>query len=212
MQQQKKDSILYTYLNYTTRLGVNIRIELIPIGAEVGHLSLKMGMSKETRLKLAIGLSSVFCVVEVVGGLWSNSLAILTDASHLLTDIAGFVIALIATIVAKRAACKNYTYGLVRAEVFGALLSVMTLWIITAILLYSAYFRAYDWFAGKPQVVDGRLMSFVALFGVGVNICLATVFHEEHGGAFHSHDHAHGDGHSHGHDHGHDSIKVMQQI
>ena len=165
-------------------------------------------MQKETRLKIAIVLSSIFCVVEVVGGLWSNSLAILTDASHLLTDIAGFAIALIATIVAKRAACKKYTYGLVRAEVFGALLSVMTLWIITAILLYSAYFRAYGWFAGEPEVVNGELMFYVALFGVAVNICLATVFHEEHGGAFHSHDHAHGDEHSHGHSHGDNSPQV----
>lgn len=164
-----------------------------------------MAISKETRLKLAIGISSVFCIVEVIGGIWSNSLAILSDASHLLTDIAGFVIALLATIVAKRAASKQYTFGLVRAEVFGALLSVMTLWLITAVLLYSAYFRAYDWFKGKSDVVDGKLMSFVALFGVGVNICLATVFHEEHGGAFHSHDHAHGNEHSHGHDHGHNS-------
>lgn len=166
-------------------------------------------MQKETRLKIAIGLSSVFCVVEVIGGLWSNSLAILTDASHLLTDIAGFVIALIATIVAKRAADEKYTYGLVRAEVLGALFSVMTLWIITAILLYEAYFRAMAWIEGSPSVVDGRLMSFTALFGVGVNICLATVFHEEHGGSFHSHDHGHSDDHSHGHSHGHDAPKQV---
>ncbi len=158
-------------------------------------------MKKETRLSIAIGLSLVFFVIEVIGGIWSGSLAILTDASHLLTDIAGFAIALIATVVAKREATSTYTYGLVRAEVLGALLSVVTLWAITSVLLYAAYFRALDWYQGKPGVVNGRLMSFVALFGVGVNICLATVFHEDHGGAFHSHDHAHGDNHSHGHEH-----------
>ena len=67
--------------------------------------------SKEKRLSVAIGLSSIFCTIEVFGGIWSNSLAILTDASHLLTDIAGFVIALIATIVAKKAADSKYTFG-----------------------------------------------------------------------------------------------------
>jgi zinc transporter 2 len=147
------------------------------------------GMSKEKRLSIAIGLSLIFFTVEVIGGIWSNSLAILTDASHLLTDIAGFAIALLATIVAKREADDKYTYGLVRAEVMGALFSVITLWIITAILLYEAYFRAVAWFEGHPPVVRGKLMSIIALFGVCVNICLATVFHEDHGGAFHSHDH-----------------------
>lgn len=168
------------------------------------------GMSKEKRLSVAIGLSLIFFTVEVIGGIWSNSLAILTDASHLLTDIAGFAIALIATIVAKREADDKYTYGLVRAEVMGALFSVITLWIITAILLYEAYFRAMAWFEGHPPVVRGKLMSIIALFGVCVNICLATVFHEDHGGAFHSHDHAHGDAHDHGHSHGHHEEKKSQ--
>jgi zinc transporter 2 len=161
------------------------------------------GLSKEKRLTLAICLSSTFLVIEVIGGIWSNSLAILTDASHLLTDIAGFAIALLATIVAKRAADEKYTYGLVRAEVIGALLSVLTLWIITAVLLYEAYYRAMDWFNGSPSIVNGKLMSAVAIFGIFVNICLAVVFHEDHGGAFHSHDHGHAEGH--GHDHGHSS-------
>ena len=153
-------------------------------------------MSKEKRLSVAIGLSLIFFTVEVIGGIWSNSLAILTDASHLLTDIAGFAIALIATIVAKREADDKYTYGLVRAEVMGALFSVITLWIITAILLYEAYFRAMAWFEGHPPIVRGKLMSIIALFGVCVNICLATVFHEDHGGAFHSHDHGRKSSHS----------------
>lgn len=163
-----------------------------------------MGLSKEKRLTLAICLSSIFLVIEIIGGIWSNSLAILTDASHLLTDIAGFAIALLATIVAKRAADENYTYGLVRAEVIGALVSVLTLWVITAVLLYEAYYRAMDWVNGSPSVVNGKLMSMFAIFGIFVNICLAVVFHEDHGGAFHSHDHGHAD-EGHGHDHGHSS-------
>ena len=71
----------------------------------------------------------------------------------------------------------------------GAFFSVLTLWIITAILLFEAYTRAVAWFEGHPVVVHGKLMSIIALFGVCVNICLATVFHEDHGGSFHSHDH-----------------------
>lgn len=169
---------------------------------------------------LAIGLSSAFMVVEVVGGYLANSIAIYSDAAHLLTDIAGFGIALLAAIAAKAPGTKTLTFGFARAEVFGALGSVMSLWVITVFLLYAAYFRAEKWFKGDPEPVNGALMFAVACFGVCVNLCLGWVFSDEHGGAFHpGHSHEHGHcAHSqpasaaapaaapqdHGHDHGHD--------
>jgi solute carrier family 30 (zinc transporter), member 2 len=165
-------------------------------------------MEKETRLMVAIGLSFVFMLIEIVGGYFANSIAIFSDAAHLLTDIAGFIIALIATIAAKSPGTKTMTFGLVRAEVFGALGSVLSLWIITACLLYAAFYRAVAWFENKAEVVDGFLMFAVACFGICVNLCLGYVFHEDHGGAFHpahSHDHGHA---SHGcGEHGHDDHK-----
>lgn len=166
-----------------------------------------MKLEKETRLKLAIGLSSTFCVVEVVGGYIANSIAIYSDAAHLLTDIAGFAIALLAVVASKAPGTKHLTYGFARAEVFGALGSILSLWVITAFLLYAAYIRALKWFEGHAETVDGFFMFLVACFGVCVNICLGLVFQSEHGGAMHpshshcNHDHSH-DGHSHGHDHG----------
>ena len=141
------------------------------------------GMDKETKLKLAIALSTVFLIVEVFGGYIANSLAIFSDAAHLLTDIAGFAISLLAVIASKRPGCKDYTYGLVRAEIFGALASILSLWVITAILVYEAYYRALAWFNGEAEDVNGKLMFFVALFGVFVNLCLGLVFSSEHGGA-----------------------------
>jgi zinc transporter 2 len=150
-------------------------------------------MQKESRLMLAICLSLVFMVVEIVGGYLANSIAIYSDAAHLLTDIAGFAIALLAAIAAKAPGTKRLTFGFARAEVFGALGSVISLWVITAFLLYTAYFRAVQWIEGHPEPVDGFLMFFVACFGVCVNICLGWVFHDEHGGAFHpGHSHEHG--------------------
>lgn len=162
-------------------------------------------MNKETRLILAIVLSMIFMLVEVVGGYLANSLAIYSDAAHLLTDIAGFGIALLAAIASKAPGTKHLTFGLARAEVFGALASILSLWVITAYLLYAAFCRADAWFKGNPEQVDGFLMFCVACFGVLVNLCLGQVFHEEHGGDFHpghSHEH-HGHGHDHGHSHGH---------
>lgn len=132
----------------------------------------------------------------------ANSIAIFSDAAHLLTDIAGFVIALIATIAAQAPGTKHLTFGMARAEVFGALASVMSLWVITAFLLYAAFFRALAWFENRADPVDGFLMFVVACFGVMVNLCLGYVFHEDHGGAFHpghSHEHGHScGGHGHG--------------
>lgn len=161
-------------------------------------------MKKETRLTLAIALSLTFMTAEIIGGIFANSLAILTDAAHLLTDVAGFGIALLATVMSRAPASENYTYGLARAEVMGALASILTLWVMTGCLIYEAYNRTVLWMRDEAENVDGRLMFIIACLGVVVNICLSCVFYEEHGGAFHSHDHDHGDhGHSHGHDHGH---------
>lgn len=131
-----------------------------------------MKLEKETRLKLAIVLSSIFLVGEVIGGYLANSIAIYSDAAHLLTDIAGFAIAFVASIASRTPGTKLLTFGLVRVEVFGALISVLSLWVITCFLLVSAYYRAVDWFRGEAEEVDGKLMFFVALFGVLVNICL----------------------------------------
>jgi cation diffusion facilitator family transporter len=141
-----------------------------------------VAMQKEAKLKLAIVLSTGFLLVEVIGGYIANSLAIYSDAAHLLTDIAGFAISLVAVIFAKRPGCKDYTYGLLRAEIFGALASILSLWVITAILVFEAYYRALSWTQGKAEYVNGKLMFFVALFGVGVNLCLGLVFSSEHGG------------------------------
>ncbi len=161
-------------------------------------------MQKETRLTLAICLSLTFMFAEITCGLWANSLAVLSDAAHLLTDVAGFAIALLATIMAKAPASKQYTFGLARAEVMGALASILTLWIMTFGLVIEAYSRAVSWFEGTMEPVNGKLMFSIAIIGVFVNLCLACVFLEDHGGAFHSHDHAHDSHHDHGsHVHGH---------
>jgi solute carrier family 30 (zinc transporter), member 2 len=137
----------------------------------------------------------------------ANSLAILSDAAHLLTDVAGFGIALLATLMASAPASKHYSFGLARAEVMGALASILSLWVMTAGLIVEAYSRTVSWYNGENIDVDGKLMFIIACIGVVVNLCLSCVFMEDHGGAFHSHDHDHGSGHGHGHDHGHPDIE-----
>jgi len=154
-------------------------------------------------------------------------LAILSDAAHLLTDIFGFSIALLAVHMAKSVANEDFTYGFARAEILGALASVLTLWIMIAALFYEATIRTINWFNGTAKPIDGKLMFIIACIGVFFNVCLAYLFSEEHGGIFHDHaghDHSHStkgncheahdielasdknlaDNHGHGHSHGHD--------
>jgi len=144
---------------------------------------------------LAIVLSFLFMTVEVIGGYIANSIAIYSDAAHLLTDVAGFLIALIATITSRQKGSRHLTFGYVRAEVLGALFSVLSLWIITVILFYEAFRRSIGWFNGHGEKVDGFFMFIVACFGILVNLSLGYLFQDEHGGALHP-------GHSHDHDHG----------
>ena len=165
-----------------------------------------MGMSKETRLTLAITLSFCFMLVEVAGGLYANSLSILADAAHLFSDVTGFVIALIAVILSKHPPSSTFTYGMARAEVMGAFCSVITLWTVTIYLVYTAVLRIDLWMKGEAEPVNGKLMFIIACFGILVNVCLALVFHED-SSSLTACSHAHGDGghdHSHGHGGGHE--------
>jgi zinc transporter 2 len=147
-------------------------------------------------------IAAAFMVVEAVGGFWAHSIAIWTDAAHLLSDVSGFAVALVAARIAARAAEGDHTFGYHRIEVLGALASVAMTWFVTGILVIEAAGRV-----AHPKPVDGRLMFILAATGVGVNLLLMGVLggHHHHGpgGHDHGHDHDHGHGHGHGHSHGH---------
>ncbi|KAF9351371.1 hypothetical protein BGX26_010599 [Mortierella sp. AD094] len=151
------------------------------------------------RLKIAIGLCSTFFVVELFGGLWSESLALLSDSFHLLTDITSFIISLAAIYLSQRPSTATHTFGYHRAEVLGALFSIFLIWGLTFLLVVEAYDRVRH-----PIDVDGKTMSVVAGLGVFVNIILMFVLggHHHHHGDDHEHGHSlqNGDDHDHGHD------------
>ena len=80
-------------------------------------------------------------IAEVVGGVLSNSLAIATDAAHLLTDFASFLISLFAIWMAAKPKSQKMSFGWHRAEVLGATVSVLMIWLVTGILVYLAILR-----------------------------------------------------------------------
>uniref|UniRef100_A0A2A4JWG0 Zinc transporter 2-like n=1 Tax=Heliothis virescens TaxID=7102 RepID=A0A2A4JWG0_HELVI len=107
------------------------------------HRSRNEEIDKRARRKLII--ASILCVIfmigEIVGGYLSNSLAIATDAAHLLTDFASFMISLFSLWVSSRPATRRMPFGWYRAEVIGALTSVLLIWVVTGVLVYMAVQR-----------------------------------------------------------------------
>ncbi|OUC42969.1 hypothetical protein D917_02610 [Trichinella nativa] len=99
-------------------------------------------------------------------GYFAGSLAIMTDAAHLLTDLASFLISLFSMYVASRPATRRMSFGWHRAEVLGALVSVILIWVITGILVYIAIERLIY----KTFDIDAKVMMITAAVGVLVNL------------------------------------------
>lgn len=105
----------------------------------------------KSRLAGALALTTTFMAVEVIGGLWTGSLALLADAAHMLTDAGGLALALIAIRFAERPATPQKTYGYVRMEVLSALTNAVVLLLLTIYIFYEAYKR----FLNPPEILGG---------------------------------------------------------
>lgn len=157
------------------------------------------------KLFVAVALCVIFMSVEVFGGIKANSLAILTDAAHLLSDVAAFAISLFSLWAAGWEATPRQSYGFFRIEILGALVSIQLIWVLAGILVYEAIVRLIH----DTGEVNGFLMFLVSAFGLLVNIIMALVLGHDHG---HGHGHGHGhDGHDHSHSHSHGITITSQQ-
>ncbi|MEL4317896.1 cation diffusion facilitator family transporter [Leifsonia sp. YIM 134122] len=123
--------------------------------------------SNRSRLLIVIGIVSVVLVAEVVGAALSGSLALFADAGHMLSDLAGLVVALVAAIVAARPASDRQTYGYQRAEVFGALINALILIVVALFVGIEGIRRLIE---PGPAEVQGSLMLLVASIGLVANV------------------------------------------
>ena len=135
------------------------------MGHEHAHGTLTATGRHRSRLIIVMIITLAVFVAEVVGGLLSGSLALLADAGHMLTDSAGLVIALIASVLAARPATTARTYGLQRTEVLAALVNGVLLVGIAGWVLVQAVERWRD-----PAEVSSGLMLGVALVGISANV------------------------------------------
>lgn len=130
------------------------------------------------RLTIALVITALFLVAEVVGGVLSNSLALLADAGHMLTDVGALALSLFVAWFSRQPATPQKTYGYLRWEILAALINGAVLLLASAFILYESVRRI-----ASPEPIGGGLMLVVAVLGLGVNSVSAWLLH---GSAHHS--------------------------
>lgn len=185
----------------------------------------KRASSKRATKKLLIAtiLCTIFMFAEFILGYWAGSLAVMTDATHLLSDLASFILSIFAVWVSNKPPTKKMSFGYHRAEVLGAVASVFMIWFLTGILVYLAIIRIIN----NDFEIDADVMIIIAGSGVAVNIIMGITLsgnffgcsnsNESHGhghshGFGHGHSHGHGHGHGHSHGHSHENMNVRAAL
>jgi cobalt-zinc-cadmium efflux system protein len=121
-------------------------------------------------LKRALVLITAFMVVEVVAALLASSLALLSDAAHMLTDAAALAVSVLAARLAQRPAAGAMTYGLGRAEILSAQANGMTMLVLALLIVYGAIVHLVS-----PPATKGSVVLVVALAGIAVNLIVVRV-------------------------------------
>jgi cobalt-zinc-cadmium efflux system protein len=121
-------------------------------------------------LLLALGLNGSFLLVELVVGLWSGSLALLSDAAHMASDVGALLLALGAARIAQRAASGRQTFGWRRAEPLGAFVNGLVLVAVSAWIVWEAAHRI-----GDPPDIPGLPVLVVGVIGLAINLGSAWV-------------------------------------
>ncbi|KAM9297544.1 putative proton-coupled zinc antiporter SLC30A3 [Morus bassanus] len=136
------------------------------------------------QLSVACTVCCIFMVGEVIGGYLAHSLAIMTDAAHLLTDVGSMSVSLFSLWVATRPPTKTMSFGWHRSETLGALASVLSIWVVTGALVYLAAVRIVS----NDYEIEARAMLATSASAVGVNLVMAYILHQSPTG------HGHGTG------------------
>ena len=128
------------------------------------------------RLLAVFALSLAVLVVEIVGGIAANSLAVLADAGHVFTDVAGICLALLAIWVAARPAGDDRTFGYLRLEVLAAVVNAVLLLVVAAVILVEAWRRL-----AEPPTVTPSIMVAVAVVGLAANAASLAILRPTQG-------------------------------
>ncbi len=124
-----------------------------------------------TAFIVGIVLNSAFVVIEVIAGLVTQSLSLLTDAGHNLSDVAGLALALLAFKLSKVNPTANYTYGYKRSTIIVSFFNAVILFAAVGVIGYEAVVRFFN-----PEVIAGGTMAWVAFVGIAINGLTAWLF------------------------------------
>ena len=127
------------------------------------------------RLALSLSITLVVMVVQIVGGILTGSIALISDAGHMFTHSFAISISLVAIFIARRPPCHHRTFGLYRAEILAAFINGLFLLVVAGIVIYEAVLRIIN-----PQEVLGLQMLMVALVGLGVNLASIALLRGTH--------------------------------
>src|SRR5438067_655170 len=139
------------------------------------HHSHARSQSTDSSLKAALFITMTFLVAEFLGALYTNSLALLADAGHMLTDVAALSLSLFAIRFAPKRATPRKTYGFYRVEILAALLNGVLLILIALYIFYEAFHRFRN-----PQEVKADWMLVVAAVGLLANLTSAYLLFGKH--------------------------------
>jgi cobalt-zinc-cadmium efflux system protein len=124
----------------------------------------------QAAMGLALGLTLLFALIEAVTGFMSNSLALISDAGHMVTDAAALGLALMAQLIARRPPSARHSFGFVRAEALAAFVNSLAMLLLVGWIVYEAAQRLV-----KPEAVQGGTVFVVAAIGACINILVAWV-------------------------------------
>ena len=128
------------------------------------------GEDSRRRLVIALFLTAGYMVVEAVGGYLFNSLALLADSGHMLSDVMALGLSWLALEIGQRSPTDKHTFGFKRTEILAALMNGVALWVIVGLLFYEAVRRFF-----QPSPVEGTGMLIVASVGLAVNFLIAAL-------------------------------------
>jgi cobalt-zinc-cadmium efflux system protein len=127
-------------------------------------------------LNISLWVAFIFMIIEVAGGWIANSLALISDALHMFTDVGALMLSLIVSYIAKWPTTPSMSYGYHRAEIIGALVSSVSLWALSGVLVYEAIMRIIH-----PEVVEGPIVFGIASIGLIANLIMMRVLHPSQG-------------------------------
>jgi cobalt-zinc-cadmium efflux system protein len=126
----------------------------------------------QKKFRIFIWLSLFVLILEVVGGFVTNSLALFSDAGHVLIDLLALLLAYFAMRLARRGTTERFTYGYYRAEILAAMVNAIVLFMLTLFIFYEAYLRFLS-----PSAIKGPEMFVIAIIGLAANLYVVWRMH-----------------------------------